>query len=452
MSLPVVGDAKLGLTALGAAMEGYRTPADWTAYAQGERKAWDAYVADNVAHGNRPNSYAQAIGVVNDLCDPRDRVVTAAGGLPAEVTANWRTLDIGTVDVEFGFSCMGYEIAGGWGARIAQSEAGARPRHHRLRRRRQLPVDELRHLFICPDRKKLIVLVLDNGGFAVINKLQNNTGNESFNNLIAIAPPCPKPSPSISRPMPDPWAPMPSRWPTPPSWPRRSRPPRPSDKTTVIAMQVDPYDGWTTGRPHLVGGRHAAGLGQCFRARKACRDRGRTRQAAAGRLMSDLLRLRGKNFVIIGRAGMDFYPEPPGTRTEHATHFFACLGGSSANIGVALVKLGGKADLVTCVSDDAIGRFALNELDRYGVGRAHVRSVGGEARNSLAVVETTIEDHQSVIYRNDAADFEMIVDDVEASTTPPIPRLITTGTVFAAEPSRSAAFRAFELARAAGCR
>ena len=50
----------------------------------------------------------------------RDRVVTAAGGLPAEVTANWRTLGIGTVDVEFGFSCMGYEIAGGWGARIAQ--------------------------------------------------------------------------------------------------------------------------------------------------------------------------------------------------------------------------------------------------------------------------------------------------------------------------------------------
>jgi 3D-(3,5/4)-trihydroxycyclohexane-1,2-dione acylhydrolase (decyclizing) len=111
-----------GLTALSAAIAGYRAPESWTAQAQSERKAWDAYVADNVAHGNRPNSYAQAIGVVNDLCDPRDRVVTAAGGLPAEVTANWRTLDIGTVDVEFGFSCMGYEIAGGWGARIAQSQ------------------------------------------------------------------------------------------------------------------------------------------------------------------------------------------------------------------------------------------------------------------------------------------------------------------------------------------
>jgi 3D-(3,5/4)-trihydroxycyclohexane-1,2-dione acylhydrolase (decyclizing) len=122
LSLPVVGDAKLGIEALDAALGGYTTPADWTAFAQAERKAWDAYVQGNVAHGNRPNSYAQAIGVVNALCDPRDRVVTAAGGLPAEVTANWRTLDIGTVDVEFGFSCMGYEIAGGWGARIAQFE------------------------------------------------------------------------------------------------------------------------------------------------------------------------------------------------------------------------------------------------------------------------------------------------------------------------------------------
>jgi 5-dehydro-2-deoxygluconokinase len=154
--------------------------------------------------------------------------------------------------------------------------------------------------------------------------------------------------------------------------------------------------------------------------------------------------------VIIGRAGMDFYPDPPGTKTEHATQFFACLGGSSANIGVAITRLGGQADLVTCVSDDAIGRFALNELDKYGIGRAHVRSVGGEARNSLAVVETTIEDHQSVIYRNGAADFEMTSADVEAVDYASYSALITTGTVFAAEPSRGAAFRGFEIAKAAG--
>lgn len=162
------------------------------------------------------------------------------------------------------------------------------------------------------------------------------------------------------------------------------------------------------------------------------------------------MRLKGSRFLIIGRAGMDLYPDPPGTKTEEATQFFACLGGSSANIGVAITKLGGSSDLVTCVSDDAIGRFALNELDKYGIGRRHVRSVGGEARNSLAVVESRIEDHQSVIYRNGAADFEMTEADVEAVEYSRYDALITTGTVFAAEPSRSAAFRGFELAKAAG--
>ncbi|MEM9785730.1 MAG: thiamine pyrophosphate-binding protein, partial [Pseudomonadota bacterium] len=72
MSVPVVGDAKRGLAAMD--LGGYTAPADWVGFAQDERKKWDAYVAENVAHGNRPNSYAQAIGVVNDLCDPRDRV------------------------------------------------------------------------------------------------------------------------------------------------------------------------------------------------------------------------------------------------------------------------------------------------------------------------------------------------------------------------------------------
>jgi 5-dehydro-2-deoxygluconokinase len=160
--------------------------------------------------------------------------------------------------------------------------------------------------------------------------------------------------------------------------------------------------------------------------------------------------ISGNSFIIIGRAGMDFYPDPPGTKTEDATQFFSCLGGSSANISVAICKHGGRAALVTCVADDAIGRFCLNQLDHYGVDRRHVRSVGGEARNSLAVVESRVEDHQSVIYRNGAADFLMDLADVEAVDYAGYTALITTGTVFAAEPSRSAAFRGFEMARAAG--
>ncbi|MEM8851454.1 MAG: thiamine pyrophosphate-dependent enzyme, partial [Pseudomonadota bacterium] len=245
LSLPVVGDAKLGLEALGRAIGDYRAPSTWSERAQTERKAWDAYVAQNVAPENRPNSYAQAIGIVNDLCDKRDRVVTAAGGLPAEVTANWRTLDIGTVDVEFGFSCMGYEIAGGWGARIAQSEK--EPDKDTI-----VFVGDGSYLLMNSDiyssvltQKKLIVVVLDNGGFAVINKLQNNTGNESFNNLIADCPTVPEPfavdfeahaaamgadAVTVANPA---------------ELGEAFKRAKASDKTLVIVMKVDAYDGWT---------------------------------------------------------------------------------------------------------------------------------------------------------------------------------------------------------------
>lgn len=166
--------------------------------------------------------------------------------------------------------------------------------------------------------------------------------------------------------------------------------------------------------------------------------------------MADLARLAGQRFLVIGRAGMDLYADPPGTTMEEATRFTAALGGSSANIAVALVRQGCTAALLTCVSDDAVGRFCLTQLDRYGIDRRHVRAVGGEARNSLAVVETRLQDCQSVIYRNNAADFAMTVADVEAVDYRAFSALVTTGTVLAAEPSRAATFRAFDLARAAG--
>ena len=245
-ALTVVGDAKLGLVSLTEGLSGYQSPKEWTASAQAERKRWDAYVADNVAHGNKPNSYAQAIGVVNELCDPTDRVVAAAGGLPAEVTANWRTLATGTVDVEFGYSCMGYEIAGGWGARIAQSEK--EPDQDTI-----VFTGDGSYLMLNSDlyssvltKKKLIVLVLDNGGFAVINKLQNNTGNESFNNLIKDCPTVPEPfavdfeahaasmgahAVTVSNPA---------------QLGDAFKVAKANDRTSVIVMKVDAYEGWTT--------------------------------------------------------------------------------------------------------------------------------------------------------------------------------------------------------------
>ncbi|MEX3016103.1 5-dehydro-2-deoxygluconokinase [Gymnodinialimonas hymeniacidonis] len=159
--------------------------------------------------------------------------------------------------------------------------------------------------------------------------------------------------------------------------------------------------------------------------------------------------IRDGRFIVVGRVGMDLSPVDR-SRTEDATEMMVAMGGSSANIAAGLVKLGLSADLVTCVSDDAVGRYCLNQLDDYGVGRTHVRIIQGEERTSLAVYETRVEDHQSVIYRNNAADFQMSLQDVEAVDYSAFSALITAGTVFAAEPSRSAAFRAFELAREAG--
>jgi len=245
-SLAVVGDALLGLRALGASLGGAKAPADWTAGAQAHRRTWDAYVAANVAHGNRPASYAQAIGVVNALCATRDRVVTAAGGLPAEITANWRTLGLGTVDVEFGFSCMGYEIAGGWGARIAQTEA--EPEADTV-----VFVGDGSYLLMNSDiyssvltRKKLIVLVLDNGGFAVINKLQGNTGQPGFNNLIADCPTVPDPFAVDFEAHARAMGAHAETVASPADLGAAFLRAKAASKTSVIVMQVDPHEGWTT--------------------------------------------------------------------------------------------------------------------------------------------------------------------------------------------------------------
>ncbi|MEP2532592.1 3D-(3,5/4)-trihydroxycyclohexane-1,2-dione acylhydrolase (decyclizing) [Shimia sp.] len=260
MSLPVVGDAKLSVKQLGDAVQGYSGPTSWVDEAKDHRAKWDAYVAENVLPGNRPNSYAMAIGMVNELCDKRDRVIAAAGGLPAEVTANWRTQDIGTVDVEFGFSCMGYEIAGAWGARIAQAQQ--EPDQDTI-----VFVGDGSYMMLNSDiyssvlsQKKLIILVLNNGGFAVINKLQNNTGNDSFNNLLADCPTIPEPFSVDFESNARSQGAIAETVSNPAELGEAFKRAKASDKTHVICMNVDPYIGWTTeghtwwecGTPHIT--------------------------------------------------------------------------------------------------------------------------------------------------------------------------------------------------------
>ena len=160
----------------------------------------------------------------------------------------------------------------------------------------------------------------------------------------------------------------------------------------------------------------------------------------------DLARLHRNEFLVLGRAGMDFYADPPGTLIEEARAFFPALGGSAANIATAITQLGGKAALVTTVSKDAVGRYIQGELIRYGVSKAYVREDDGGVRTSLAVVETRSENCQSVLYRNGAADFELSVDQVADLPYEHAGALIITGTSLAMEPSRAATFAAISHA------
>lgn len=250
MSLPVVGDAKLSLPVLSEALGSFAAPGAWVEQAAREKADWAAYVDENTSPvtkdgSNRPMSYAQVIGAVNDVCDPDDRVVAAAGGLPAEVTANWRTKSIGSVDVEFGFSCMGYEISGGWGARLGHMED--HPDKDTI-----IFVGDGSYMLLNSDiyssvlsGAKMIVVVCDNGGFAVINKLQNNTGNESYNNLIAdcrlAVDPFAVDFEAHARSMGANAETVHSISELKEAFARAKQ----SDRTYVISLKVDAFDGWT---------------------------------------------------------------------------------------------------------------------------------------------------------------------------------------------------------------
>ena len=158
-------------------------------------------------------------------------------------------------------------------------------------------------------------------------------------------------------------------------------------------------------------------------------------------------KIQKNNFLLIGRAGVDIYPDPPGTKTENAKNYVTHLGGSSANMGVQLTNHGGSCSLLTRVSNDALGKFILNQLDYYGVKRNLVKFEDNESRISFAIVETTVEDHQSIIYRHKAADLFLNKHDIENANIDKYECILITGTSLAAEPSRSSVLYSLEIAK-----
>jgi 3D-(3,5/4)-trihydroxycyclohexane-1,2-dione acylhydrolase (decyclizing) len=179
-SLSVVGDALISLQELDRQLGDYGSPAAWFEHADNERHKWLDYLDSYIDRKFETPTYAQVIRVVNDLVDDDAYQVAAAGGLPGELNMVWKSKSVASIDVEYGFSCMGYEIPGAWGAKMALPD---REVISWVGDGSYLMMNSDIHSTVATGHK-VIFIVCDNGGFAVINRLQMNTGGEEFNNLL----------------------------------------------------------------------------------------------------------------------------------------------------------------------------------------------------------------------------------------------------------------------------
>ena len=185
-ALAVVGDALETVTELDAALGDWRADPGHMARAQALFKEWDALLDGLQAPGNTaPPTYAQVVHAVNEAAGDQDTLISAAGGLPGEVAKGWRVKAPNSFDLEFGFSCMGYEIAAGWGHAMANAGPGG------LGGTPIVMIGDGTYMMMNSDiystvltGHKMIVVVCDNGGFAVIDRLQRFKGVPGFNNLL----------------------------------------------------------------------------------------------------------------------------------------------------------------------------------------------------------------------------------------------------------------------------
>jgi 3D-(3,5/4)-trihydroxycyclohexane-1,2-dione acylhydrolase (decyclizing) len=178
---PLVGDALEGLQALDAALGDYRAPAAWRESASRLIHDWNQSVEAAVApSGAGLPSDAQVIGSLGRSLDADAIIVCAAGGLPGELHKLWRSRAANGYHVEYGYSCMGYEIAGGLGVKMARPD-----------REVVVVVGDGSYMMMNSELAtavmlglKIILVILDNRGFGCINRLQMGGGSAPFNNLL----------------------------------------------------------------------------------------------------------------------------------------------------------------------------------------------------------------------------------------------------------------------------
>jgi 3D-(3,5/4)-trihydroxycyclohexane-1,2-dione acylhydrolase (decyclizing) len=183
----LVADAKAGLEALSGALQGWRSASDWEAKAKKEADGWRSEVARITGRRDVKQPYeGEVIGAVQRSSEDsttRDIVVCAAGTLPSDLHKLWRTSVPGGYHMEYGYSCMGYEIAGGLGVKMAHPD-----------REVVVIVGDGSYLMLNSEiatslmlDQKLVIVVLDNHGYGCINRLQQACGGAPFNNLFADA-------------------------------------------------------------------------------------------------------------------------------------------------------------------------------------------------------------------------------------------------------------------------
>jgi len=185
-ALAVVGDALETVSELDAELGSWRVDPAHLQRAKALFKEWDALVDALQVPSNAPvPTYAQVVHAVNAAAGEKDTLISAAGGLPGEVAKGWRVKAPNTFDLEFGFSCMGYEISAGWGHAMANSGPGG------LGGAPIVMVGDGTYMMMNSDiystvltGHKMIVVVCDNGGFAVIDRLQQAKGVPGFNNQL----------------------------------------------------------------------------------------------------------------------------------------------------------------------------------------------------------------------------------------------------------------------------
>ncbi|MGF1742357.1 3D-(3,5/4)-trihydroxycyclohexane-1,2-dione acylhydrolase (decyclizing) [Vibrio profundum] len=180
-SAPLVADAKQVIPQLSQALNGWRVSSEWQNKAELLRVEWNHSV--DIATTDRQTDLptdAEVVGAVNRGANDKDIVVCAAGGLPGELHKLWRTNYTKGYHLEYGFSCMGYEIAGGLGVKMAKPDSDV-----------FVMVGDGSYLMLNSEistsvmlGQKMIVVVLDNRGYGCINRLQHSCGVNGFNNLL----------------------------------------------------------------------------------------------------------------------------------------------------------------------------------------------------------------------------------------------------------------------------